>query len=100
MGEHQLCQKSPRNRTSPLTYIKDGLKQQHGKQNNTYFKNRHRIIQKHEQNIHARKPAPRQIADLEGHWSTDSSIRETAGSPLTVAESWELGETPEQKSRD
>ena len=46
------------------------------------------------------KPAPRQTADPKGHWSTDSSIGETDGSPLTVPESSELGETPEQKSRD
>ena len=84
-------QKSPRNRTSPLTYIKDGLKQQHGKQNNTYFKNGQRTTQKHERNIHAWKPAPRQTADPEGHWSTDSSIGEPNGSPLTVPESWKLG---------
>jgi len=46
------------------------------------------------------KPAPRQTADPEGHWSTDSSIGETDGSPLTVPESRELGKTPEQKSWD
>ena len=45
------------------------------------------------------KPAQRQTADPEGHWSTDASIGETDGSPLTVPEAWELGETPEQKSR-
>ena len=85
-------QKSQRNQTSPLTYMKDRLKQQHGKQNNTYFKNGQRTTQKHERNIHASKPAPQQTAD--------SSIGETDGLSLMVPESWELGETPEQKSRD
>ena len=44
------------------------------------------------------KLAPRLTANPEGHWSTKLSIRETDGSPLTLPESWELGETPEQKS--
>ena len=38
-----------------------------------------RTTQKHERNIHARKPAPRQTAEPEGHWSTDSSIGATDG---------------------